>query len=83
MPSSRVLGIAAAVGVVLYVMLDSGIVRPEGTPKVMSVTLIVLALVFTLGGWTAGFSSQPERRPMMVGLALGLVSYAVVRLFAF
>ena len=82
MPPSRVLGIAAAVGVVLYVMLDSGVVRPEGTPKVMSVTLIVLALVFTLGAWTAGFSN-PERRPMMVGLALGLASYAVLRLVAF
>jgi drug/metabolite transporter (DMT)-like permease len=80
---SRVLGIAAAVGAVLYVMLDSGVVRPEGTPKVMSVTLIVLALVFTLGAWTSGFGSQPERRPMMVGLALGVASYAVVRLFAF
>ena len=83
MPPSRVLGIAAAVAAVLYVMLDSGVVRPEGTPKVISVTLIVLALVFTLGAWTAGFSGQPERRPMMVGLALGLASYAVLRLFAF
>jgi hypothetical protein len=82
-PPSRVLGIAGAVGVFLYVMLDSGVVRPEGTPKVMSVTLIVLALVFTLGAWTAGFGGQPERRPMMVGLALGVASYAVVRLFAF
>ena len=83
MPPSRVLGIAGAVGVFLYVMLDSGVVRPEGTPKVMSVTLIVLALVFTLGAWTAAFGGQPERRPMMAGLALGLASYAVLRLFAF
>jgi hypothetical protein len=83
MPASRVLGIAGAVGAVLYVMLDSGIVRPEGTPKVMSVTLIVLALVFTLGAWTAGFGNQPERRPMMAGLAVGLAGYAVLRLFAF
>lgn len=83
MPSSRIVGVAAAVGAVLYVMLDSGVVRPEGTPKVMSVTLIVLALVFTLGAWTSGFGHQPERRPMLVGLALGLASYAVLRLFAF
>ncbi len=83
MPPSRVFGIAGAVGVFLYVMLDSGIVRPEGTPRVMSVTLIVLALIFTLGAWTASFSNQPERRPMMAGLALGLASYAVLRLFAF
>jgi len=83
MPPSRVLGIAAAVGVVLYVMLDSGVVRPEATPRVMSVALIVLALLFTVGAWTAGMGNQPERRPMLAGLALGLASYAVLRLFAF
>ena len=83
MPPARIAGIAAAVGAVLYVMLDSGVMRPEGPPKVISVTLIVLALVFTLGAWTAGFGGQPERRPMMVGLALGLASYGVLRLFAF
>jgi len=82
-PPSRVFGIAGAVGVFLYLMLDSGIVRPEGTPRVMSVTLIVLAIVFTLGTWTASFGNQPERRPMMAGLALGLASYAVLRLVAF
>jgi drug/metabolite transporter (DMT)-like permease len=81
--ASRVLGVAAAVGAVLYVMLDSGIIRPEGTPKVMSVTLIVLALVFTLGTWTASFGGQPNRQPMMAGLALGLAAYAVLRLVAF
>lgn len=83
MAASRVLGVAAAVGAVLYVMLDSGIIRPEGTPKVMSVTLIVLALVFTLGTWTASFGGQPNRQPMMAGLALGLAAYAVLRLVAF
>jgi hypothetical protein len=82
-PASRVLGIAAAVGVVLYVMLDSGVVRPEGTPRVMSVTLIVLALVFTLGTWTARFSAQPQRQPMLAGLAVGLAGYAILRLLAF
>jgi hypothetical protein len=81
-PASRVLGVAAAVGVVLYVMLDSGIVRPEGTPPVMSVTLIVLALVFTLGTWTASFG-QRSRQPMMAGLAIGLAGYAILRLLAF
>ena len=83
MTASRVLGVASAVGVVLYVMLDSGVVRPEGTPRVMSVTLIVLALVFTLGTWTASFGNQPSRQPMMAGLAIGLAAYAVLRLFAF
>ena len=85
MPLPRVLGIAAAVGVVLYVMLDSGIVRPEGTPRVMSVTLIVLSLVFALGTWTASFGGQvgPNRQPMLAGLALGLASYAILRLIAF
>ena len=84
MPSSRVLGVAAAVGVVLYVMLDSGVVRPEGTPRVMSVTLIVLALVFTLGTWTASFGGGlRNRQPMLAGLAIGLAGYAILRLFAF
>lgn len=83
MAASRVLGVAAAVGAVLYVMLDSGIVRPEGTPRVMSVTLLVLALIFTIGSWTASFGNQPNRQPMMAGLALGLAAYAILRLVAF
>ena len=83
MPFSRVLGVAAAVGAVLYVMLDSGVVRPEGTPRVMSVTLIVLALVFTLGTWTASFGAQKSKQPMLAGLAIGLAGYAILRLFAF
>jgi hypothetical protein len=82
-PPSQVLGIAGAVGALLYVMLDSGIVRSEGAPKVMSVSLLVLALLFTVGAWTAGFGNKPARRPMLTGLALGLASYAVLRLFAF
>jgi hypothetical protein len=83
MPPSRVLGIAAAVGAVLYVMLDSGVVRPEGAPKVLSVSLLVLSLIFTVGAWTAGIGNQPKRRPILAGLALGLATYAVLRLFAF
>ena len=83
MPASRILGVAAAVGAVLYVMLDSGVVRPEGTPRIMSVTLIVLALVFTLGTWTASFGGASGRQPMMAGMAIGLASYAILRLFAF
>ena len=49
----------------------------------MSVTLIVLALVFTLGTWTASFGGLPNRQPMMAGLAIGLAGYAILRLFAF
>lgn len=77
------LGVGGAVAVVLYVMLDSGVVRSEGTPKIMSVTLIVLALLFALGTWTAGFGGQTNRQPMLAGLALGLAGYAILRLFAF
>ena len=83
MPASRVLGVAAAVGAVLYVMLDSGVVRPEGTPRVISVALIVLAVVFTLGTWTASFGAQKSKQPMLAGLAIGLAGYAILRLFAF
>ena len=83
MTASRVVGIAAAVGAFLYVMLDSGVVRPEGTPRIMSVTLLVLSLVFALGTWTAGFGNQPQRKPMLAGLSLGLAGYAILRLFAF
>ena len=83
MPASRILGVAAAVGAVLYVMLDSGVVRPEGTPRVISVALIVLAVVFTLGTWTASFGAQKSKQPMLAGLAIGLAGYAILRLFAF
>jgi len=82
-PASRVLGVAGAVAAVLYVMLDSRIVRPEAAPRVVSVALIVLALIFTVGTWTASFGVQPSRGPMLAGLAIGLAGYALLRLFAF
>lgn len=80
----RVLGVAGAVAALLYLLLDSGLVRPEGAPKILSVTLVVLALVFALGTWTAGFGEQQRRRqPLLAGLSLGLGAYAIVRLVAF
>jgi hypothetical protein len=44
----------------------------------MSVALIVLALVFTVGTWTASFGVQPSRGPMLAGLAIGLAGYALL-----
>jgi hypothetical protein len=83
LPASRVLGVAGAAAAVLYLLLDSGLARAEPAPKILSVTLGVLALLFALGTWTAGIMGEKTRQPMLLGLALALGGYAVFRLFAF
>jgi hypothetical protein len=80
---ARVLGIAGGIAAVLYLMLDSGVLRPEAAPRVVSVSLLVLTVIFGVGSWTASISGQAKRSSMLAGLAIGAGSYAVFRAFAF
>ncbi|HLK12311.1 MAG TPA: hypothetical protein VKW76_13105 [Candidatus Binatia bacterium] len=71
---------AGGIGALLYLMLDSGAVAPEPAPAVASLSLAVLALLFGVGAWAMRVGGQPERSPLLAGLALGVGGYALLRL---
>lgn len=81
MRAPRAAAVAAAVGVVLYLMLDSGLVTPEPAPRFTSLSLGGLGLLFGLGAWAMALGGQPERTPLLAGLAAGTGGYAFLRLF--
>jgi hypothetical protein len=81
MPVARVLGVAAGVFGVCYLMLDSGAFNPERAPAVTSVSLGILTLVFGVSAWAMQVGGRRQRAPLLAGLALGLGVYAVARLF--
>lgn len=79
----RVVRAALVAGVVaglLWVMLDSGAVAAEPAPLAASLSLGGLALLFGVGAWAMSIGGQPERSPLLAGLALGAGGYAVLRL---
>jgi hypothetical protein len=80
MPWGRVVLTAAAVGAVLFLMLDSGVVAPEPAPGAASASLGVLAALFGFGAWAMSAGGQRERSPLLAGLALGTGGYAGLRL---
>jgi hypothetical protein len=79
----RALIVAVAVGAILYLMLDSGAVNKEPAPWFYSVSLGGLGLLFGIGAWATSAVGQTERTPMLAGLSLGVVGYALVRLVLF
>lgn len=83
MPVGRVTLIGSAVALVLWLMLDSGLVSEEPAPTVTSVSLGILAAVFALGGWGTWVVGQRKRSPLLVGFAAGAGVYALARLVAF
>ena len=70
---------AGVVAGLLYWRLDSGLVMAEPAPRLVSVPLGGLALLFALGAWAASFKGQPRRAPFFAGLALGVGGYAILR----
>jgi hypothetical protein len=76
--------VAAAAAGFLWLMLDAGVVGAEPAPPLTSLSLGALALLFGLGAWAlSATGQQPERVPLLFGLALGLGGYALVRLLVF
>jgi hypothetical protein len=76
--------VACVVAALLWLMLDSGLVRPDRAPPVTSLSLAALAALFGVGAWAlAATGQQPERVPLLAGLAIGVGGYALVRLVAF
>ena len=76
----RVIGTAVAVATVLYLALDSGLLTAEPATRLLSVALFGLALLFGLGAWATSVGGQPERSPLLAGLAIGAGGYALLRL---
>lgn len=79
MPWPRVAAIAATVVAVLWLSLDAGLAG-EAAPPATSAALLVLAGVFGAGAFVMRIGGQPERVPLLAGLALGAGGYAVLRL---
>jgi len=80
MPLGRVLAIALAVAAVCWLMVDSGAFSAEPRPKLMSMPMLILSLVFGLSAWATHVAGQAARAPLLAGLSLGLGAYAVARL---
>jgi len=80
---ARVFAVAGGIAAVLYLMLDSGVLRPDAAPRVISVSLLVLTVIFGVGSWTASIGGQAGRSSTLAGLAIGIGGYAVFRTIAF
>jgi hypothetical protein len=77
---TRIALVAVAIAGLLYLMLDSGVVGRERAAPLTSLSLGGLAVLFGVGGWAMKAGGQPERAPLLVGLAIGLGGYALARL---
>jgi DMSO reductase anchor subunit len=79
----RILATGGAIGALLWLMLDSGRISPDPSPPGMSAALGTLGVLFGFGAVVMHLGGQPERMPLLAGLALGVGGYAIARLFAF
>jgi len=77
----RAIATAAAIGGLLWLMLDSGRVTPEPAPAGVSASLGALGFLFGLGAFVMQAGGRPERVPLLAGLAAGVGGYALLRLF--
>lgn len=80
MPWGRVGGIAAVTIAILWLMLDSAWFA-EPAERVMSASLAGLGALFGAGSAVMWFGGRPERSPQYAGLSIGLLVYAVARLW--
>jgi hypothetical protein len=72
--------VACAIAALLYLSLDSG--RYTGaTPRLFSLPLIGLSLIFAARAWMVSLSTDKRTGAFFAGLAIGVGGYAVVRLF--
>jgi len=74
--------IACVIAELLYLSLDSGRYS-AATPRLFSLPLIGLALIFGARAWTMSLSEEKRTASFFAGLALGVGGYALVRLFLF
>jgi hypothetical protein len=75
--------VAAVVGVLLYLRLDSGMVTAEPAPRLLSIPLCIVAAIFAASAWSASIKGWPQRVGLLLGMAVGAGGYAILRLFVF
>ena len=71
--------VACAIAALLYLSLDSGRYAAS-TPRLFSLPLIGLALIFGARAWTVSLSRDQRTPSFFTGLAIGVGGYALVRL---
>jgi hypothetical protein len=72
--------VACGIAFLLHLSLDSGRYA-EPTPRLFSLPLVGLALIFAARGWSLGRGRDPRLSAFFTGLAIGIGGYAIVRLF--
>jgi hypothetical protein len=73
--------VACVVAGLLWTSLDSGIAG-QRADRLVSLPLLGLAAIFGASAWASAYAGMQRRTPVMVGLALGVGGYALVRLVA-
>ena len=71
--------VACAIAALLYLSLDSGRYAAS-TPRLFSLPLVGLALIFGARAWTVSLSRDQRTTSFFTGLAIGVGGYALVRL---
>ena len=79
MPAFRTAGVAVGVATLLWLMLDSGLVSPERAAPLVSLSLGGLGVLFGVGAWAMTVGGRRERAPLLLGLAIGVGGYAILR----
>jgi hypothetical protein len=74
--------VACAIAALLYLSLDSGRYA-TATPRLFSLPLIGLSLIFGARAWTVSLSRDQRTTSFFAGLAIGVGGYALVRLVLF
>jgi hypothetical protein len=72
--------IACTIAALLYLSLDSGRVTPEPAPRLFSLALGGLAVIFAARAWAGSMSADRRWVPFFAGLAAGVGGYALARL---
>jgi len=72
--------IACTIAALLYLSLDSGRVTPEPAPRLFSLALGGLAVIFAARAWTESIGTERRWVPFFAGLAAGVGGYALARL---
>lgn len=80
---ARVAGTGGAIALLVWLMLDSGLVTPVRAARSTSAALVILAVLFGLGAWGASVGGQRDRSPLLASVALGVGGYGILRLLVF
>jgi len=83
MPALRTAAVAVGIAALLWLRLDSGLVVTDRAVPLVSLSLGALGLLFGVGAWAMSVGGRRERAPFLLGLAIGVGGYAILRLLPF